>query len=180
MSSLITPRILAVVLIFQLGSPSYHQRQRATKSLRQLAPLILPYLEEAKKHPDQEIAKRCNRILTLYYYNAADALTKEARPTGWSRLPWIDMLPQSHPNRSAIIEYYLDQARGKIGRKGPPVWDDYRLATQLYLRQRFQQRMKMNEATNLLDEMACKERDWIIQNGKNYSPPLQVPVASGK
>jgi hypothetical protein len=178
MSFLSHPGFLALVLIAQLGSPSYQKRELAMQSLHQMAPLILPYLESARLHKDVEIARRSELVLVSYYEQAAAQFTKKARPSRWPCLPWIDMLPKDYPDRTLIVEYFLAQARDKVGRKGPPDWDDYRLATELYLNYLFQKQHKLDDAIDLLDRMAGAEEKWITDNGKNYSPPLKLPVAS--
>jgi hypothetical protein len=178
MCTLIHPGIVAVYFIAQLGSPSYSKREQATQALTQLAPLIVPYLESAKAHRDTETARRAKLILAGYYELAAARFTEKARPTRYPRLPWLDMLPRDYPDRTAIVEYFVTQARERIGRKGPPDWEDYRLATQLYLHHLFLNQQPLDGAIELLDRMATSEEKWITENGKNYSPQLKVPTAA--
>jgi hypothetical protein len=174
------PNVLAVILIAQMGSPSYYKRQQAMQALDQLAPLVVPYLKSGQQHPDVEVARRSEILLASYYEQAAAHFMTKAKPTKWPCLPWIDMLPKDYPDRALIVEYFLAQARDKVGRKGPPDWDDYRTATELYLHYLFVNQNSLDHAIQLLDQMAGQEEKWIAENGKNYSPPLKAPVASGQ
>lgn len=175
MSTSLTPGILAVILIMQLGHPSYRVRVQAHKSLRPLAPLVVPYLKAGCKNDDEEIAVRCKEILTDHYYAVARPLSETTKPTNWPRTPWIDMLPLDYPHRAQVLSWYLDKAREKIGRKGPPHWQDYRLATKLLMRSLFEDGKSVKEVVVLLDQMAVIERNWILKNGKNYTPNLVIP-----
>lgn len=175
MSTTVMPGILAIALITQLGSPHYRDRARASQELSQLAPLVAPYLEAARKHEDPEVSQRSTLILATYYESVADGLSAKLIPTHWPRRPWLDMLPRGYPNRKVIIDHYLRQAQKKIGRQGPPNWRDYRLATQLYTRELLLQHHNPGEIQRLLDQMAELERTWIRKKGRAYSPPLTVP-----
>jgi hypothetical protein len=86
------------------------------------------------------------------------------------------MLAKDYPDRSLVVEYFVAQARDKIGRKGPPDWEDYRLATELYLHHLFLNQHSLEQAIELLDRMAAQEEKWIAENGKNYSPPVKMPA----
>lgn len=176
MSATITSAMLAVVLITQLGAPSYRQRVRAMNRLEPIVPAVAPYLEAATQHRDPEIARRASSLLAHYYQSVADQLSEQVRPAHWPRTPWLDMLPPDYPDRQVIVSFYLSAAQRKIGPHGPPEWDDYRLATRLYLRQLIMDRRRLDEVHLLLDRMAEQERQWIQQNGIRYSPPVPMPV----
>jgi hypothetical protein len=83
--------------------------------------------------------------------------------------------PRDYPDRANIIEYFLAQARAKVGRKSPPDWADYRLATEIFLHHLFEKQHTVAQAIELLDLMCDREEKWITENGKNYSPPVKVP-----
>ncbi len=180
MSPLIHPKLMALILITELGSPSYHNREHAMQALNQMAPAILPYLESARLHPDLEVSQRSSIVLTSYYEQAAEQLIKRARPTNWPRMPWIDMLPKDYPDRANVIEYFVAQARDKIGRKGPPDWEDYRLATELLAYDLLLNQHTLDQTVEVLDRMAAEEQKWISENGKNYTPTVESPTATGK
>ncbi len=175
MSGAFTPILLAVVLIAQLGAPRYRDRAEASHRLLQLTPVVLPYLEAARAHPDLEVSRRSSIIVANYYGSVADQLAGKVKPAHWPRLPWLDMLPANHPNRKAVIDYYLHQAQQRVGRRGPPDWPDYRLATQLYVYELFLDQHRPEEVQVLLDQMASAERSWLLQNRSKYTPPLEVP-----
>jgi hypothetical protein len=175
MSTALAPAVLAAVLITQLGAPRYRDRAQASHNLYQLSPVVLPFLEAARDHGDLEVSRRSTIILSTYYASVADRLADQAKPSHWPRMPWLDMLPPDYPDRKAIIDFYLQQAQTKVGRKGPPDWPDYRLATHLYVRGLFLEQNRPHEVRRLLDRMAEAERSWLEQNGKKYSPPLEVP-----
>lgn len=175
MSTTITPGVFAVVLISQLGSPQYRERARASHELYQMAPLVVPYLEAARRHEDLEVSQRSTLILATYYESVADRVAESMKPSRWPRLPWIDMLPENHPDRKTVIDYYTQQARNRIGRKGPPNWEDYRLATKLYMRELILERQRPQQVQHLLDRMVECECQWIRTNGKKYTPPLTMP-----
>src|SRR5690349_13365988 len=99
MPSAVTPAVVAVVLISQLGAPRYRDRTHASNKLYQLTPALLPYLEAAQLHADPEVSKRSQVILASYFSSVADQLAGKARPSHWPRLPWLDMLPPEHPDR---------------------------------------------------------------------------------
>lgn len=175
MSSSITSGLLTVMLITQLGSPRYRERERANELLHRLSPLAAPYLKAAKQHNDLEIADRSYRILARYYAVRAEHLAEKTRPSEWPRIPWLDMLPDNHPDRQAVVQYYLAQAHEKNCAKGPPHWDDYRLATKLYLQQLFRDQHDADKIRSLLDQMAASEKQWLIKNRDRYNPPLEMP-----
>ena len=52
----------------------------------------------------------------------------------------------------------------------------YRLATELFIRDLLQNQHTLPHTIELLDRMAAQEEKWITENGKNYTPPLQLPT----
>lgn len=175
MSTSLSPSIIAVVLITQMGSPRYREREIANCKLQQLSPLVIEHLKAARDLEDAEISLRAAHLVARYFDEVADELSKRIRPTKWPRLPWLDMLPQDHPDRQQVIQQFVREAQERIGRKGPPDWPDYRLATQLYVHRLFQMQHHPEQVRRMLDAMAEQEREWIIRNRNKYSPPLELP-----
>jgi hypothetical protein len=180
MSAFAYPGMVAVALIAQLGSPQYRDREKAGHNLSRLSPLAVPYLQSAQSHKNPEIAIRSTILLTSFYRSNAEKLTAQALPADWPHLPWIDMLPADYPCRDSIVSHYLNQAQNKFGRGNSPQWQDYRMATQIYIHQMFVNGASPKTVQCLLDQMAEAERQWIITNGKRYNPPLELPTVAAK
>lgn len=163
-------------LLHSLGSPDFRVREKSAMAWLSVAGSIMdphPVLLWGQKHKDAEIAARCRVILLAHAKRKADEW-EEKIAYAWPVLPWLDMLPLHYAERYPVIEFYLEQARDQIGRKGPPDWGDYSLATKLYIRQLFLAG-KFQQVEPLLKTMAARQAEWIKENGKNYTPPLKVP-----
>ncbi|MGF1578462.1 MAG: hypothetical protein ACFCD0_03780 [Gemmataceae bacterium] len=169
--------MVVVALIAQLGSPNYSARATARYHLSRMAPLAVDHLKAAEKHPDPEVRRNAKQVLASYYNSQAPRLAQQTRPSNWPRLPWLDMLPANHPQRDRILAYYLPRAQKTIGRKAAPEWEDYRLATQLYMEDLFRNEQRPDQVRQLLNSMADHERDWIRRNGTRYNPPVQMPLS---
>ncbi len=180
MSVFTLPSTVAVVFIAQLASPQYREREQANQNLRKMGVLAVPYLQSAQQHKNPEIAIRSTFLLTTFYRAHADRLASQASPTDWPHIPWLDMLPQDHPNRDSVVSYYLNRAQQKIGRHGSPTWQDYRLATQMYIHQMFINGHSPQSVQTLLNQMAEAERKWILANGQRYNPPVPMPTMTAQ
>lgn len=67
----------------QLGSQNYHQREAATKALRQFGPAALPYIQdELAKSSNAEVQMRCEALINAQVYGG---------------LPPINRLPTTNP-----------------------------------------------------------------------------------
>lgn len=171
-----TVPVVILILISQLGSDSYPRRERAQIALLKLAPWAENELRVALRVADAEIRQRSYEILSHFYrQSAADKASRLRPPCGYPRLPWVDMLPDYRPDRTATIRYYLGEAHKQMGQKGPPEWDDYRLATRIYATDLLGDPDTAGGVGPLLDEMAAREIQWIKQNAHRYTPPLRVP-----
>lgn len=175
MNSAISVSALCSILVVEMGSPSFRQRERAAVALDRLMPLSVPYLEPAEAVGDPEIELRAYELISKHYESTAEQKAANTLPPNYSRLPWLDQLPMEYPNRREVISHYLAEAHKRIGRKGPNGWEDYRLATQLYLRQLYSRRHTSYQVGPLLERMRDQEIEWIARNGKRYSPPIVAP-----
>ncbi len=169
--------MIVVALISQLGSPNYSERATARYHLSRMAPIAIGQLKAAEKHPDPEVRRHARQLVAAYYESQAPRLAKETRPSNWPEIPWLDMLPANHPQRDQILSYYLTRAQKEIGRSSAPKWEDYRLATKLYMEDLFRNEQRPAQVRQLLDSMAEHERDWIRRNGTRYNPPVRMPLS---
>lgn len=175
MSSTTSLAAILSLFVIQLGSPRYLERELATEALRQLLPASADHLHHAENSIDPEISLRASVVLEKYYAQTAAAKAASVLPTGYAKLPWIDQLPPDFPNRESVVAQYLPLARRQVGHSGPPVWEDYRRATRLYVRDLFARRWTVEQVRELLDRMVDQEVEWIRRNGGRYQPPIPVP-----
>ena len=152
----------------QLGDRSYRRRDSAQHHLAACGRLAVPHLQRAEYHPDPEIARRAAILLGPYADEIADQRANGFMPTDWPRRPWISLYDCS-------VSTYLSRAREAIKTTGAPDWPEYREATRLWVRSALLQRRPAEEIQSEIDRMATEERWWIIQNGANYNPPIQLP-----
>lgn len=158
--------VLAIlILITQLGSPSWVQRETAHKSLQKCLHVAAPYLKAGKKHADAEVASRCGQLFEAWAWETAQDL----RADGWPVVPWIDSLPKNYPDREGIIDGYLGERSGD--RYQPPDWPAYRLSTTVWLFQELKTGKSVSELRELLNQMADYEAGWIVQQKQSFVFP---------
>lgn len=155
--------ILISVLITQLGSHNYTERELATQKLSQLSKIAVYQLHEAQHNSNPEISLRAARILHKHYKENASEFFKNRR------MPWLDMLPYEE-----YIHHHLHEARSKIGTHNAPHWYDYRLATKLYMEAALVNGYSLQHIENTLSEMQKREDSWILRNGQRYNPPINM------
>jgi hypothetical protein len=176
MPSLDTVQILATALITLLGSPSYRQREAATRALQSALPAAVPYLEAADGHRDQEIARRVQRLLARHRREQAEQLASALVPKGWKQHPWITFQRSDGTcpeDDRCLRDWCLRTAMGRSP-CSPPAWQAYREATRLYLLHLLLERqVTPAEARLLLEDMAEQERQWVREHGRPYN--LAVP-----
>ena len=167
MSGLYVPTVL--VLILQLGSPNFREREAAHARLagdfRDAAPLVALF----NSHPDAEIAARCRR-LTAKQLRICPPL-----PDGL--YPYIDELPfDGMPcDRNETIAAYSGWGRelvpldrqGEIGG-----WHDYRKATELYFWELASQGWTAGRLQTLMMQMDASER---VKYGGRYEALRRLP-----
>lgn len=167
---------LIAVFITQLGSPKFRERERAHIALTHLLPHSETALRKSLTSQDIETRVRADSIIKQWWTDTAEAKADNILPTGYKLLPWIDQLPKAYPKREEITQQYLIAAQHKIGRKGPPLWEDYRLGTKLFIRKLFGDGADKRDVQKLLDQMRDSEIEWFESwNGKNYKPRLVIP-----
>ncbi len=166
---MLTPN-LAVLFVAMLGSPSWHTREFAHSAL-QSRPDAVPVLRAACCCRCPETAGRAQQILGKHCRDNADRMT-----AAMGRMPWIDDLDWSYPDRDLIVWLYLEKGRKAVGYGSPPAWEDYRCATSLYVRDLFRDGATPETVRALLEGMHKYEVGWIADNGHRYTPPIEVPL----
>ena len=125
MSAALTDAVLSI-LVLQLGSDRWADRDRSHRILASLAPIAIHQLDAGTHHRDAEIAKRCQQLLAPFAQSRAEK-TAFALRTHW---PWLSM-----PCETAIEYDFLERARARwpevVG--GGPDFADWRLATKLWV-----------------------------------------------
>ncbi|HJZ95645.1 MAG TPA: hypothetical protein VKE70_04020 [Candidatus Solibacter sp.] len=148
-------------LIDRLGDDRYTVRVEAQAQLESLL-LSLPghqyreLIEAATEDPDLEIARRARSALESYY---------NIQPRHYPVLPWIDMLPQVHAERQAIIESCLSQVRPPGSWGYGADWPEYRQATAVLTRRLLDQGFPRHCVRQLLDDMVHQEQQYREKHG---------------
>lgn len=166
--------IVALLLILQLGSSSYSERETAYFRLASsTAPA--PWLCWGAGHSDPEIATRCVKLLLPIKQRKAAVYLASFKPVGWDVVPWLDALPLGWTagkyDRWDVLEGCLHRARAEIPFKlqGRPWWPEYRLATEYFLRGALEEKLLTDaELRALLEIMGEREIHWIAKGG--YPP----------
>jgi hypothetical protein len=166
---MLSPNIVPALCLL-LGSPSWHTREAAHHALA-ARPDAVPCLRAAACCTNPEVAGRAQQILRIHHHANADRLT--AQITQW---PWIDALSWGHEDRDVILSHYLDKGRKAIGWGSAPDWTDYRWATRLYVRDLYRDGANPETVRAMLEQMTKNQMDWIGQSGRNYTPPIEVPL----
>lgn len=167
-------QVLLISLILSLGSPAFHERERATAALRILQPES--YLMWASHHKDAEIAARARAILDVHWWKVAG----ELRPTKWEWQPWVDSLKYDTCSRTEEINKYLDLAGHCSGDNDAPVWSKYRLATRYLIFHRLKAGWSKIEIIAELDAMVGYEKKWITDHKDHYKFSAELLEAAGK
>lgn len=144
---------LVVLLITQLGDPSFRAREEASVQLVNLGSAAHIPLQLAKiSHDDPEVRMRARVILEDW--------RATFRTTGKIRLPHIDCLPDDYPDRQMIIQESLKAVRGdstwdynnELGD-----WPAYRFATNYFVDRLIANGVSREKIVQLLDQMAERE-----------------------
>jgi hypothetical protein len=149
----------AALLIEQLGAEEFAVREAATRALVHLVQsdgghVLLPRLETATHYADVETARRAERVLAEFY---------NLRPSTYSLLPWIDMLPATVKDRDEIIRAYRQPGQpGGATTYDAPRWLEYRFATGMYISDLLRTGQPRSQVRKLLDEMAAAERQYKL------------------
>ena len=146
------------LLIAQLGNEEYAVREAATAALVRLVQsdeghLLVPRLEAATHHRDVELARRAEGVLAEFY---------NLRPSSYSVLPWIDMLPASMKDRETIIRTYRQRGQASGAVYDAPRWREYRFATGLYVGDLLRTGKPRSQVRKMLDEMVVTERQYKL------------------
>lgn len=169
-----------LILVGQLGHPSYRVREQASAALVPLAPVALRQLEAAEGSRDAEVATRARKVVDRWYRLTAPARADRVRPTRSAVLPWIEHMPRDGETRDYEIRYYLLQVGGLSAENEPPDWPRSRAATRLLVIDLLARRVPEEEVVRILDRMVDTDRRWVEIHGRSFSPPLQVTGTSGR
>jgi len=164
-------------LINNLGHKTYKIRETSTIKLFKasespLADLLEQPLNRATSSSNQETVQRAYYLLKNVQQTKAKIWLKRYAQV---KLPWIDMLPPDHPGRDYVISYYLIRAQERIGRDSSPTWEDYRLATKLYVTETINYEPS-EQVADLLNQMIKQEYQWIANRGSAYRPPVKIQI----
>jgi hypothetical protein len=158
---------LVLALIVHLGHDDFKTRELATSKLEAILPVAGPYLLKTQSHKNSEIAVRS----TYLYQKWACTVAKEIKPTKWPHLPWIDSLPKDYPDRSQLIETYLNMSEDA---NQPPTWLKYRTATKHFVCDLVKDGKVISEVRKMLDAMVQNEKSWIKTNQQAYKFPKEM------
>lgn len=164
------PHLGPQALVRQLGHPTWHVRQGAQERLEVLSRTdtwdrYQRLVEATQGSNDPEVVQRAQAVL---------ARSWDVRPTGGGDLPWIDMLPETYPDRQSVTYRFLHESGWPTGygsySKG---WDEYRAATALLVRDLLGRGRTRNEVRVLLDSMVARESEW---KARQTTPVAETPV----
>ncbi len=161
-------------LIDQLGSVKFPEREKAYRQLKKVGPSAYPFLLKAEKSKDAEIASRAKKLLIPYYDAHFETLATKLTPTKYPRTPWL-WTPENGYGGAFNWVINAQKADKKLS-NDPPDWTAYRVGTRLYVLDMLKEGRSEKEIVAALDGMARAEIDWIRDFGKNYVPPILLPV----
>ncbi len=156
-------------LIAPLGDERFSVRRDAHEHLKERMQSlggvsILPYIRSASAHPDLEIARRSQSILSCFY---------DVRPSAYPAIPYIDMLPANYPDRQGVIDFTLSRSRiGVTYWTADSDWPEWRAATRLLIKDLVDRGCPRSCIVAWLDIMVEEEK----QYRKNRNLPSLVPV----
>jgi hypothetical protein len=152
------------ILLALCLADDYRVRERAGDALSALAenaPLVVAILEQSAANGPAEMRRRAGAALAAFY---------AVGPRWYSKLPWIDMLPQDWPDRQAVIQRYLSRVRElQIGWECGEPWLDYRVATRLLVVDLLRAGESREAVQRLLDAMAENERVYIMRRNAYWA-----------
>jgi hypothetical protein len=129
-----------LLLITQLGAPSFRDREVAQAELVRRGDGALLCLLAGEQSKDFEVAGRCRALVNDYYRRHGDELAEHYKPAGWQSWPPIYMLIGADwPGANDIYSEYWARS-WKVFRE----WD--------------QDDQRQNEATRLLVADVCASR----------------------
>ena len=147
----------------KLSHDEWKVREQASINLANLMPLSDQLLSQV--NGDAESFARARRIRedwisqqSQWYFCRAKCF----KVPGWNLIPWIDSLTQQRGNAS----YWLDKAHNhpEIVKIGPRIYEDYRLATVLWIEVQLRSGVSEGEILKELVEAVAYERDWLERN----------------
>lgn len=140
---------IVLVLIVELGSPNFNDRERAHKCLQSLGADAIPQLSLVRSSTDREIAMRATLLCRRWRSQHA-----EQWANGLGKMPWIwDDCG------------YLARGRQRFGIGGSPEWQDYREATRLMMIDLYLAECEQ-EATRLLTDFRRRDAEWVGRFGR--------------
>ena len=159
--------LLAGLLLAQLASPRFADRQRAEVALRQMGAVAVPYLLAAEYSPDADVRRRVTGIL-LTHRQEQHAREWDALCQRWpvAELPWLDSLPEGYPEKWDILARSL---KGDIAGI-PGAYPMYRRATRNFMDEMRSRGTKAADGDALLRWMVERCEMW------NGAPPAPDKV----
>ncbi len=161
-------------LIDQLGSVKFPEREKAYRELKKIGPSAYPLLLKAEKSKDAEVASRAKKLLGPHYAAHFENLATKLAPTKYPRMPWL-WTPEN--GYSGAFNWVIDAQKADKTLSGDaPDWTSWRVATKLYVHDLLREGKSEKEIVAVLDGMANAEINWIRDYGKQYVPPILLPV----
>lgn len=115
------------------------------------------FARAAQHHEDTEVRHRCRRLVETYL---------DVRPRDYPVYPWLDMLPESHPDRQRTIDTIMHAVHGDEPTYSyQPDWPDYRQGTGILVRQLLLQGVPRPCVVELLDRMVAAEEAYRRKAG---------------
>lgn len=162
---------IVAALITLLGSADYRQREAATVALTKMAGDACNQLMLAERDvkKDCERARRASLILDRYYAdNAGTMLTAIIRIRGLKKLPWLDDCEWDKSCRSRHLNLANQLADKLQVSRFAPDWNNFRLATRLYLEDMLHHRATSQQIVEEMDRLRAAEKEWIRVRGKTW------------
>lgn len=143
-------QVIVASLIAILGHDDFHRREAAQAALLKVGPLAHPQLLAARDyHPLPEVRMRCRRLFSPWYKENAQRLAESH-----GKLPWLCFGDYD------CESVFLKIAQKQIGVRGPPEFEDWRLATRIYLEMLYARQCPEESIVDELEAMWQAEYDY--------------------
>ncbi len=155
--------IVAAVLVCGLGDDSFATREACSVAAAQCE-WVQPYLMAARQSPDIEVARRAERLTEDAERRLTVALIRSLTPPGFDRWPWLDYSLDQVAS-GPVVGLYLGRVNERCGWIIAEHWPNYRLATELYVRDQLRAGTPFATLREQMHRGAAKEREWRVGQG---------------
>lgn len=156
--------LLASVLLLQLDSPRFTERERAMQGLEAMGQRAVPVLLAARQTATTDGAQRMGLLLERRRSERFYAVLSQYK----AGLPWLDALPLDFPHRFGIIDAYVYGWEDE-GHPGP--YPSYRGGTQRFMIDLNEAGVPSTEIAELLAKMKARCPAWRNGRWTDLPPP---------